>query len=97
MKIFKITIILIFFFSTNVYSAESDCSNIDKLSKEYAKCIADLAKKKGSEVKEKAKKKSSEVKEKITSDENKKKFSKFKDKLKKFGESKTGSEFFNKK
>jgi|AACY02.7.fsa_nt_gi hypothetical protein len=98
MKIYIISIILLLLhYSTNVYSAEKDCSEMDYLSKEYAKCIADKAKKKANETKEKVKNKSNEVKDKITSDENKKKFSKFKDKIKKFGESKTGSEFLKKK
>tara|TARA_Y100000590_G_scaffold332289_1_gene377790 strand:- start:1904 stop:2197 length:294 start_codon:yes stop_codon:yes gene_type:complete len=96
MKIINLLIILLFFYSTNSFSVEKDCSTIDKLSKEYAKCIADLAKEKGKKVKEAAKKKSKEVKDKVATDENKKKFSKFKSKLKKFKESKTGSEFLKK-
>ena len=64
MKIIKIVIILSFFYTTSVYSDVKDCSVINKLSQEYAKCIADLAKQKGKEVKEKAKKKGKEVKEK---------------------------------
>jgi len=98
MKIFKLTIILSFFFFNYSFSSEKNCSEIDKLSKEYAKCIADIAKEKGNEVKEKAKKKGKEVKDKVSSSNNetKKKFSKFKKKLKKFKNSKTGSEFLKK-
>ncbi len=97
MKLIKYTLILIFFYSSNVVSTEKDCSGIDKLSNEYAKCISDLTKKKANKLKENAIKKGNEVKEKITSDKNKKKLSNFKNKLKKFGESKTGSDFFKKK
>ena len=61
MKIINLLIILLFFYSTNSFSVEKDCSTIDKLSKEYAKWIADLAKEKGKKVKEAAKKKSKEV------------------------------------
>jgi len=89
MKFIKIIIILTFLYPLNIYSAEKDCSNIDKLSTKYAKCMAELAK-------EKAKKTSNEVKEKIASDKNKKKLSKLKEKLKKFKNSKTGSDFLKK-
>ena len=98
MKIIKLIIILYFVIFSYSFSTEKDCSGIDKLTKEYAKCIADLAKEKGKEVKEKAKKKGKKVKDKVSSSNNetKKKFSKFKKKLKKFKNSKTGSDFLKK-
>ena len=96
MKIFKIIIIISILYFNIVYPVKADCSGIDKLTKEYAKCIADLAREKGTNVKNAAKEKGKEVKEKVASDENKKKFSKFKAKLKKFKNSKTGSEFMKK-
>ena len=39
MKIVKLIIILYFFFFSYSFSVEKNCSEIDKLSKEYAKCI----------------------------------------------------------
>ena len=96
MKITRIIIILSFFFFQHVYAEKKNCNNIDKLSKDYAKCIAELAKEKGKEVKQKVKDKGNEVKEKVATTENKKKFSKFKSTLKKFKDSKTGAEFLKK-
>ena len=96
MRIFYIITIVSLLCFSNIYSAKADCSGIDKLTNEYAKCIADIAREKGANVKNAAKEKGKEVKEKVASDENKKKFSKFKAKLKKFKNSKTGSEFMKK-
>ena len=96
MKIIYIIVITSLLYCVNLYSAENDCSDINKLTKEYAKCIADIAKKKGSEIKDKAKEKSIDVKEKVATDKNKKRFSNFKKKLKKFGDSKTGADFLKK-
>ncbi len=85
MKIYKLFIILLIF-SNNAIAEENDCSKINKLSKEYAKCITKIAKEK-----------SKAVKEKVTSEENKNKLSNFKSKflskMKKFKNSKTGEEF----
>ena len=89
MKFIRIIIILTFFYPLNVLSDDKNCSDIDKLSTKYAKCMAELAK-------EKTKKKGKEVKKMITSDKNKKKLSKFKEKLNKFKNSKTGSDFLKK-
>ena len=50
MKLIKLIIILYFVIFNYSFSTEKDCSGIDKLTKEYAKCIADLAKEKGKEV-----------------------------------------------
>jgi len=89
MKVIKLSILIFFTFNTFALTEVIDCSKLSKLSKDYAKCIAN-----------KTKIKSKEVKENITSDENKKKLSIFKlnikKKLKNFKESKTGEEFFKK-
>ena len=91
MKIIKIIISVLFIslFSIKFSSAE-DCSKYDKLSKEYAKCTSDKLKKKTSkkteEIKSKTAKKIEEGKKKL------KNFN-FKDKLKKFKNSKTHKEF----
>ena len=87
----KINILLFFLllFSTNLLAKDIDCSKINKLSKEYAKCIAELAKEKGTK-----------VKDRVTSDESKNKISNIKSKLskklRKFKNSKTGEEFLQK-
>ena len=91
MKIIKfiISVLLISLFSLTSSSAE-DCSKYDKLSKEYAKCTSEKLKKEASqkteEIKSKTAKKIEEGKKKL------KNFN-FKDKLKKFKNSKTHKEF----
>ena len=90
----KIIIILFFYliiFNNAIGSImeEIDCSKINKLSKEYAKCLTLKAKEKGGK-----------VKDKIASDENKNKLSNIKSKLSekliKFKNSKTGKDFIEK-
>ena len=75
-------IILIIFFIminiSNVLAVENDCSGLNKLSQDYANCIAKKIKKKGSETSEKIKEKGSETSSKI-----KKSGSKVKSKAKK--------------
>ena len=91
MKIVKIIISVLFIslFSLTFSSAE-DCSKYDKLTKEYAKCTSDKLKKntskKAEELKSKTAKKLEEGRKKL------KNFN-FKDKLKKFKNSKTHKEF----
>ena len=87
MKIIKILILLITLIFTNksiVYA--QDCSKLDKLSKEYAECNANLLKKNAKTLKNKAS-------DKI--EEGKKKFNKLnlKDKLLKFKNSKSHKDF----
>ena len=87
MKIIKTLILYISLFCTNnsIVLAQ-DCSKLDKISKEYAECNANLLKKNAAILKNKAS-------EKI--DEGKKKFNKFniKDKLLKFKNSKSHKDF----
>ena len=52
MKIFLIVIVILSFFN-HTYSNELNCSKLDKLSKDYAKCIADKSKKQGKMIKDK--------------------------------------------
>ena len=50
----KFLLIIIFFsFSNHLFSDEIDCSNLDKLSNNYAKCVAEKSKKKGKLLKDK--------------------------------------------
>ena len=50
----KISIIVAtFLLPFHLYSADLDCSKLDKLSKDYAKCIAEKSKKKGKLIKDK--------------------------------------------
>ena len=44
-------VIFSFAFSVNAISDVKDCSGMDKLSKDYAKCLADKSKVKGSKIK----------------------------------------------
>ena len=87
MKITKTFILLIALICTNesIVLAQ-DCSKLDKLSKEYAECNADVIKKNAEILKKKASKKI---------DEGKKKFNKLniKDKLLKFKNSKSHKDF----
>ncbi len=94
MKIIKtiISVLLISLF-TVTFSYAEDCSKYDKLSKEYAICTSDKLKKETSQ-------KAEEIKSKTTKKikEGKKKLKNFnlKDKLKKFKNSKTLTEFIEK-
>ena len=91
MKIIKIIISVLFISIFSLaFSYADNCSQYDKLSKEYAKCTSDKIKK---ETSQKAKEIKSKTAKKI--EEGKKKLKKFnlKDKLKKFKNSKTHKEF----
>ena len=81
-------IILIIFFIminiSNVLAVENDCSGLNKLSQDYANCIAKKLKKKGSETSKKIKEKGSETSSKIKKSGSKVK-SKAKKTLKKIG------------
>ena len=85
-KIITLIYIAILISISNAKGDQSNCSELDKLSKDYTKCIAEKAKDKGKE-----------IKEKVTSEETKNKISKFGNKLKKnfnkFKNSKTLKEF----
>ena len=91
MKIIKIiiSVLLISLFSLTFSSAE-DCSKYDILSKAYAKCTSDKLKK---ETTQKAKEIKSKTAKKIEEGKKKLKNFNFKDKLKKFKNSKTHKEF----
>ena len=85
----KIVIIIFFIFNLSISEAkEKNCSELDKLSQAYAKCIKDKILVKGSETTEKIKDKSTETADKIknksskTSDKIKESGSKAKDKTK---------------
>ena len=78
----KLYLLLAFFVMLSTLVKAEDCEKFDKLSKEYAKCNADLIKKKTSE-------KINEGKKKFNS-------SKLKDTLIKFKNSKTHKEFMEK-
>ena len=87
MKIIKILILLIPLICTNISIVlAQDCNKLDKLSKEYAKCNANLLKKNAEILKNKT---SNKI------DEGKKKFNKLniKDKLLKFKNSKSHKDF----
>ena len=85
-KIITLIYIAILISISNAKGDQNNCSELDKLSKDYTKCIAEKAKDKGKE-----------IKEKVTSEETKNKISKFGIKLKKnfnkFKNSKTLKEF----
>tara|TARA_B100001121_G_scaffold175213_1_gene152781 strand:+ start:295 stop:543 length:249 start_codon:yes stop_codon:yes gene_type:complete len=50
----KFLLIIIFFsFFNHLFSEENDCSKLDKLSTDYAKCIAEIPKNQGKLIKEK--------------------------------------------
>ena len=80
--------IIIITLNLSIVSAQ-DCSKLEKLSKEYAECNADIVKKKAKSLKNKA---STKI------DDGKKKFnkSKFKETLIKFKNSKNHKEFMEK-
>ena len=86
--LFSITI-LYFSLINQSFSENKDCSEFDKLSKEYAKCTSEIIKKKSSELKGKTVTKLEGAKSKI------KKFE-LKKKLKLFKESKSHQEFMEK-
>ena len=91
---FKLVTYLIILTITNTnLSNADDCNKFDKLSKEYAKCAAELIKEKTSENAELIKEKASEK-----YNEGKKKFNKLnlKEKLIKFKNSKSQKEFMEK-
>ena len=44
--------IILLLLTSNVKADQNDCSELDKLSKDYTKCIAEKAKDKGKEIKE---------------------------------------------
>ncbi len=101
MKYFKIFISIIFLFYIGIkYSFAEDCSKLEKLSKEYAKCNAKLLKKNAENLKVKTSEKTENLKKKATAkiDEGKKKFnkSKLKETLIKFKNSKNHKEFMEK-
>ena len=85
-KIITLIYIAILISISNAKGDHNNCSELDKLSKDYTKCIAEKAKDKGKE-----------IKEKVTSEETKNKISKFGSTLKKnfnkFKNSKTLKEF----
>jgi hypothetical protein len=87
MKKIKILVLTIVLISTKLSIATAkDCSELDKLSKEYAECNTDLLKKNAKNLKDKA---SNKI------DEGKKKFNKLKlkEKLLKFKNSKSHKDF----
>ena len=87
MKIIKILILLITLICTNISIVfAQDCNKLDKLSKEYAQCNANLLKKNAEILKNKA---TNQI------DEGKKKFNKLniKEKLLKFKNSKSHKDF----
>ena len=101
MKFLKIFISIIFLLYISIkYSLAEDCSKLEKLSKEYAKCNAKLLKKNAENLKVKTSEKTENLKKKATAkiDEGKKKFnkSKLKETLIKFKNSKNHKEFMEK-
>ena len=90
MKKINLLFLTIIIISLNLsISSAQDCSKLEKLSKEYAECNANLVKKKAKSLKNKA---STKI------DDGKKKFnkSKLKEKLIKFKSSKNHKEFMEK-
>ena len=96
----KTLIFLIFIYPImfNYAFSQNQCSEIDKLSSEYAKCIAEISKKKSKEIVEKSKIKSAEIKNKVEKFKNAKTLSEtgLKGQINKFKKSKTLSDFFKK-
>ena len=86
--------------TSNAIAKKIDCSQFDKISAKYLECSANNLKKKSSELKLKATVGAEELKEKITTNakSGKKKFDKLnlKEKLVKFKNSKTLTEFMEK-
>ena len=82
-------LIIIIIYSNLSIASEQDCNKLEKISKEYAECNANLAKKKVKSLKDAAT---------IKIDDGKKKFNQFKlkEKIIKFKNSKTHKEFMEK-
>jgi len=99
-KIIFTTLITSVLIMTNAIAEKIDCSQFDKVSAKYLECSAKNLKKKSSKLKLKATVGAEELKEKITSNakNGKKKFDKLnlKEKLVKFKNSKTLTEFMEK-
>ena len=90
MKKVNLLFLTIIIISLNLsISSAQDCSKMEKLSKEYAECNANLVKKKAKSIKNKASTKIEDGKEKFNK-------SKFKKKLIKFKNSKSHKEFMEK-
>ena len=90
MKKIKLLILTLIIISLNLSIASAkDCGKLEKLSKEFAECNANLAKKKAKSLKDAAT---------IKIDDGKKKFNQFKlkEKIIKFKNSKTHKEFMEK-
>ena len=101
MKILNVFFLIIFLSYIGIkYSFAEDCSKLEKLSKEYAKCNTKLLKKNAKNFKIKTSEKTENFKKKATAkiDKGKKKFnkSKFKENLIKFKNSKNHKEFMKK-
>jgi len=99
-KIIFTTLITSVLIMTNAIAEKIDCSQFDKVSAKYLECSAKNLKKKSSKLKLKATVGAEELKENITSNakNGKKKFDKLnlKEKLVKFKNSKTLTEFMEK-
>ena len=99
-KIIFTTLIMWAFVNTNTIAGKIDCTQFDKISAKYLECSTKNLKEKSSELKFKATVGAEELKEKITknADDGKKKFNKstLKEKLIKFKNSKTLTEFMEK-
>ena len=99
-KIIFTTIIILVLVTANAIAEKIDCSQFDKVSAKYLECSAKNLKEKSSELKLKATVGAEELKEKITinAKSGKNKFDKFnlKEKLVKFKNSKTLTEFMEK-
>ena len=99
-KIIFTTIIILVLVTANAIAEKIDCSQFDKVSAKYFECSANNLKEKSSELKLKATVGVEELKQKITTNakNSKKKFNKssLKEKLVKFKNSKTLTEFMEK-
>ena len=99
-KIIFTTIIILVLVTANAIAEKIDCSQFDKVSAKYFECSANNLKEKSSELKLKATVGAEELKEKITTNakSGKKKFDKLnlKEKLVKFKNSKSLTEFMEK-
>jgi len=99
-KIIFTTIIILVLATANAIAEKIDCSQFDKVSAKYFECSANNLKEKSSELKLKATVGAEELKQKITTNakNSKKKFNKssLKEKLVKFKNSKTLTEFMEK-
>ena len=99
-KIIFITLITSVLIMSNAMAGKIDCTQFEKVSAKYLECSAENLKKKSSELKLKATVGAEELKKKITTNakSGKKKFDKLnlKEKLVKFKNSKTLTEFMEK-